>query len=193
MLPDELLDCFQDIVELQATASKKSRDSPINHEELSNMQASIESRLAPKPGVCKRADLIADCCRIAGLITCFLSFTDIWANALIPCRLSDLLRVRLQDSITDLDWIGRRDLQLWLLFTGSTVTTLGNGHMDGLDREWNDLLDSFHMQFTRLPRSEINKSHVESALNDFIYCDVLVERRSRIPAWSALEQSIIGS
>ena len=90
VLSEELLNCLQDIVDLQATFVKM-KSSAFDTGKLCGMQASIESRLGCEGPICKKVGPTAGCCRLAAFITCFLSFTDIWANFLIPCKLSDML------------------------------------------------------------------------------------------------------
>jgi hypothetical protein len=187
VLPQELLSCVEDILQLQATSSKTNKSS--YSYELSNMQASIESRLAFAQQVCKQAGPVAECCRIAIFITCFLSFTETWANPLIPCRLSDLLLTGLNDSLSSPVWINRRNLQVWLILTGSCATLLNNGCVENLEVKWADLSRLFPTSCSNLSPDEISAAWVESALQDFIYSEYLLQRRLSIPAWSALEMN----
>lgn len=78
MLSDELLNCIQDIVELQQIVLRMKHSS-IDRLELSNRQASIESRLEFEGRACKTLGPVAECCCVAALITCWLSFTEtVW-------------------------------------------------------------------------------------------------------------------
>jgi hypothetical protein len=188
VLPDELLNCLEDIAELQA-AVLEMRKSTIDRIALSNMQASIESRLAFEDSACKKMGVVAECCRVAALITCFLSFTDTWANALIPCRLSDILQTRLRTSIASPIWAGRRNLQIWIVLVGSYATVLNNGFVDDLHRKWTELSALFHAPSSGHPPEGFNAVCIESATQDFMYCSHLLERRLSVPAWAALELS----
>jgi hypothetical protein len=182
VLPQELLSCIEDILELQSAIFLMKKSS-INRIAISNMLADIESRLASE----SNTGPVAECCRIAALITCFLSFTDTWANALIPCRLSDLLRMHLHDSIENPAWCKRKNLQLWFILVGSSATVLNNGCVENLERKWTDLSIDLQAHSSRSSQDEFNAACVGSALTDFIYCDYLLQQRLIVPAWSSLE------
>lgn len=183
MITNEVLDCIQDIAELQHTV-QMMKQSSIDRMELSNMQASIESRLASQEASCEALGPVAECCRIAALITCFISFIETWSNPLVPCRLSDMLRVRLHESISDTAWLERRNLQLWLFLTGSYVTVLNSGFVDDLPQKWSALLAVLGIE---LVQSHYNATNMRSALDDFVYCNNLLQRRFEVTAWLDLE------
>jgi hypothetical protein len=172
-------------MELQAKILKL-KEPLINPLELSNMQASIESRLAFEEGNCKELGPIAECCRIALLIICFLSFTETWANSLIPCRLSDILRLCLSKSIEDPIWSKRRNIQTWFLFIGSSVTVLNVGYVENLSQKWTGLLNLFRTCYSELTTDELN-AIFRSAKQDFIYCDRLLPQQFSVSVWSEFE------
>lgn len=170
-LSEEILYCIEDIVELQATIQNMTKSS-VDRLQLSNMQASIESRLAFEAQACSDFNPIAGCCCIAALITCFLSFTQTWANPLIPCRLSKLLRERLKQSLHSLIWSKRRNLQIWLALVGSYASLLDNGQVDRLQESWNKLvIQVLGLRSERSVEQWLCESDMKSAQEDFIYCN----------------------
>lgn len=187
VLPIEVLDCIQDIIELQETLSNMKSTSSIDRLHLSNMQASIESRLASEETRCKNMSPVAECCRIAALILCFLSFAETWANPLIPCRLSDQLRVTLHESITDVAWVDRRDLQRWVVLVGSYTTSLNRGMVADLDSDWLALAGQLRTHGPMSFEGELKSHSVDSVLHEFVYCDGMVQERLNIPAWLVQE------
>ena len=184
ILSTELLECLEDILELQFTVGSM-RKSTFDRLHLSNMQASIESRLAFEKRACRNH--VAECCRIAALMTCFLSFTKTWANALVPCRLSDQLRKLLHSSMESPIWSRRRDLQIWLLLVGSSICITETAHVDDLQRKWRLLLDRFRLHSMVRIHEKPERSDLEGALSDFIYCESWMLQRNQVPGWSELE------
>ena len=189
ILPSELVDCIEDIVELQDTTLKVV-NSLVDRLTISDMQACIESRLAFASQACRDLGPVVECCRIATVMTCFLSFMDVWANALIPCKLSDLLRRRLEDSMTNAVWFQRRDLQVWLLLVGSGVTFLNQGHVHDLSQTWAVLLARFRLHCLSLPQLDLDRSCIHRALNDFIYFKDVQQRRLSVLGWSELDATL---
>ena len=189
VVPDHLLDCFEDIVELQA-AFLNSDVRPINFFNVDNMQASIESRLAYQGSTCKALGPIAECCRLAAYLTCFLSYTETWDNLLIPCRLSDRLRALLDYSLEQSAWVQHRALQAWLLLVGSCTATMDRGYVEGLKERWNELLKRFTKYCSNLPKSEMNTGILTSALEAFIYCNDWLRKRRDIRGWLDLELTL---
>lgn len=188
VIPGHLLDCFEDIMELQATFLSKDL-CPINFFHVDNMQASIESRLAYQGSACKALGPITECCRLAAYLTCFLSFTETWNNLLIPCRLSDRLRALLDNSLEHSAWAQHRALQTWLLLVGSRTATMDRGYVKGLKGRWSELLKRFTKYCSNLPKSEMNNEVLNSALEDFIYCDAWLRTPREIREWFDLELS----
>jgi hypothetical protein len=190
LLPRELLCCIEDIVELQTTIQEMKKSS-IDRTKISNMLADVESRLASEAQSCQDSGSVAECCRIAAFITCFLSFTETWANALIPCRLSDLLQKRLSESIENPIWSKRRNLQLWCILTGACVTFLNTGYLEGLEQDWINLSFGLRTHFLQHPEEEFDASDFDSALKDFIYSNCLLQQRMTVIAWSSLELGLL--
>jgi hypothetical protein len=174
--------CIEDVMELQAKILEM-KDPSINPLELSNMQASIESRLAFEEGNCNELGPIAECCRIALLFICFLSFTETWTNSLVPCRLSDILRLCLSKSIEDPIWSKRRNIQTWFLFIGSCVTVLNVGYVENLSQKWTGLLNVFRTCYSELIQDELN-AIFQSAKQDFIYYNHLLPQRFSVTVWN---------
>lgn len=179
ILPKDLVDCVMDITQLQSTV-QSAKDPMAKRILLSNMQASIESRLATCASDSSSA--IPRCCSLALLIVCFFSFTDTWGDALIPCRLSDMICVALQESITSLDWSGHRNLQMWCFLVGVTVVPLNDGYVQFLSQRWNELSQSVH------DLGVASSESTTSALQDFYYVESLMSQRMGVPAWAQLEK-----
>lgn len=186
VIPGHLLDCFEDIMELQATCLSNDL-RPINFFNVDNMQASIESRLACEGSACRALGPIAECCRLAAYLTCFLSFTETWNNLLIPCKISDKFRVLLDNSLEQSTWAQHRALQVWLLLVGSCTATMDRGYVKGLKARWNELLKRFTKYCSNLPKSEMNNEVLVSALEDFIYCGDWLRKRREMREWFVLE------
>jgi hypothetical protein len=181
VLPGDLIDCIKDITELQFTV-QSTKDQLAQRVLLSNMQASVESRLATCASDSPSA--ITQCCSLALLIISFFSFTDTWGNALIPCRLSDKLRAALQDSITSSEWSDHRSLQMWCFLVGSIVSPLNEGYVESLCQRWNELSEMVRELGVASSKS------ITSAFQDFFYIESLMNERLNVPAWAKLEKEI---
>ncbi|KAK5949527.1 hypothetical protein OHC33_009520 [Knufia fluminis] len=184
-----LLDCIEDIVELQEIILSNS-DRAVDFFKVDNMQASIESRLAYQCPTANALSLTAECCRLAAFITCFLSFTETWDNVLVPCKLSDKLHVLLYNSLEDPVWVQHRALQIWLLLVGSCTASLDHGHVEGLKGKWDETLDRFTKYSVKLLEPDMNKEALISALQDFIYCGDWLRKRQEVRGWVVLEMAL---
>ena len=151
------------------------------------MQASIESRLEFAGKACRNLGPVAECCRIAVFITCFLAYTDTWANPLVPCKMSQILHTKLYDSTYSSAWLHRRDLQMWLLLVGSSVSLRNKGQVEDLDKKWTDLLTRFRVYYSETASREIDRSCLARVLEDFIYFEGCKQQRWNLRAWGELE------
>jgi len=188
VIPQDMLDCIEDIVELQEILLNNS-DRPVDFFKVDNMQASIESRLASQGPAANALSPIAECCRLAAFMTCFLTCTETWGNALVPCKLSDKLHGLLYNSLESPVWVHHRALQIWLLLVGSCTASLDRGHVEGLRGKWNETLARFTRYSFSLPELEMNDA-LTSALEDFIYCGDWLRKRQEQREWFALEMAL---
>jgi hypothetical protein len=183
VLPDDLMDCIEDIVELQSqTIHYSSNDFHID-----DMQASIESRLAFQGRACRKFGVVAECCRLAAYICCYISFMETWASSFIPSRLSAMLLKLLSNSLNSSVWSLRHNLLLWLAFIGSCVAGLDRGHVDDLRAHYGRLLIRIHEVASSWPGAGTCGNPLQSALRDFVYCRNWLQCRMNIKEWFVLE------
>ena len=199
LIPDELLDCLQDIVELQSMM--KDQLYQRDHMLLDDMQASIESRLSFVGPECRLLGDMAEMIRLAAFICCYCCWTDMWDSNVIPSKVAKLLLRKLQSSIgtSELEassaeavnkgWRNRGDLLLWLVFVGAMVSQ-GNEFVAGLRKGYGKLIEQIS-QWVSGPGNEqmwsLETLHAIRA--DFLYCDGWMEKRSQLREWFVLEVS----
>jgi hypothetical protein len=179
VIPDNLLACYEDIVDLDAAVAGRLY---LNHS-IDDIQASIESRLANLANLCKDFNMAAECTRLAAYICCYTAYVEIWKNFLIPCRCSSLLLDALVSSFDDSIWVKRRDLQLWLILVGSCTARLDHGHLRELKSGYNTLIVRLVATVSTWPQAEIS---LQSALKDFIYTEAWFQHRKASREWSQL-------
>ncbi|KAK5070682.1 hypothetical protein LTR24_010618 [Lithohypha guttulata] len=189
VLPHGLLDCIEDIVELQEILLNNS-DRPVDFFKVDNMQASVESRLASQGPVANAQSPIAECCRLAAFMVCFLTCTETWNNVLVPCKLSDKLQGLVFNSLEDPVWVQHRALQIWLLLVGSCTASLDRGHVEGMKKKWNETLARFTRYLFKFPELDMNNEALTSALEDFIYCRDWLRKRQEVREWFVLETAL---
>ena len=191
ILPLTIRDCVEDILEMRETINALDLLQHANSLHIDNMLASIESRLGwgrPEYGP---PGSVAECVRLALLITCFLSFSEVWANSLIPSRLSENLLDRLTSSMQDVEWVSRRDMQLWCVLAGSSVTILEPCFVESLPQRWQRLLNEFRTSFKRSSSLEMNATSMTRALTVFVHCEWWISMRANIKGWLALESDLL--
>ena len=200
-LPCELLECVPDIVELQGLLRMRAvAHSPhyaIYHR-LENMQASIESRLELQGQSCKQLGVVTEAVRLALFMCCYCSWIEIWNDSLIPCRLAEklinlleptpLFSTRQSDSV----WLQHMDILLWLLLTTASVVKMDQGHVEGLKSRQRRLCMSARTSLKDCVVPDL-KHLLQSALQDFIYCNGWLTQRCSIKEWSDLEKTINAS
>ncbi|PON20359.1 hypothetical protein TGAM01_v210738 [Trichoderma gamsii] len=197
-LPNNLLACIVDIVELQATLCARNMpqtpQTPKFHK-LDAMQASIESRLAFQVHECRQYGVVAEAIRLAVFMCCYCSWTETWNDRLIPCRLAEMLLDHLEPTILlypkqlTTTWLQHVDILLWLLLVGSNVIMSERGDQLGLKSRQSCLINSVSSLFDTLCKNEgMNLGQqLQDGLTDFIYADVWLRQRSYIKEWSELE------
>jgi hypothetical protein len=179
VIPDNLLACYGDIVDLDAAVTDRQHPS----HSIDDIQASIESRLANLAELCKDFNVAAECARLAAYICCYTVYVEIWKNFLIPCRCSSLLLDALVSSFDDSIWIKRRDLQLWFVLVGSCTARLDHGHLRELKSGYSTLVMRLVATVSTWPQAELS---LQSALKDFIYTEVWIQHRQANREWSQL-------
>jgi hypothetical protein len=194
LLPDDLLDCLQDTVEMQTRM--KNPACRKNYMLLDNMQASIESRLSFQGTVCRLFGSFAEMVRLAAFICCYCSWTDTWESNVVPSKVAKLLLDRLEKSlnlecpkgaISTAQWHSRGDLLLWLVFVGSVVAQ-GKEFVVGLRESYARIIDLISNWVSQdLDGRMWSRSMLEAVRNDFLYCDVWRQRRLPSREWFVLE------
>jgi hypothetical protein len=193
MLPLELLECIQDIVEMQHADHACSVDTVVETEQgmiFDNMLASIEFRLMPPVDSGHPNYHAIECVRLAVLITCFLSCNKMWANNLVPCRFSQHLSRYMTHNLHDEAWNSRLDLQLWCIYVGAITTVLDPCPIDGLSEDWTAIIQHFHGDLDSISILDLNQRHMKSAVEGFVYCKGWSTARSKIPGWQELESVV---
>lgn len=194
-LPNDLLACIVDIVELQTTRNMpQTRQTPEFHK-LDAMQASIESRLAFQVQKCRQHGVVAEAIRLAVFMCCYCSWTETWNDRLIPCRLAEMLLDLLEPTILlypqqlATTWLQHVDILLWLLLVGSNVVMSARGDQPGLKSRQSCLINSVTSLFDTLRKYDgMNLGQrLKDSLTDFIYADVWLRQRLYIKEWSELE------
>ncbi len=199
--PYGLPECIADLEEFQAHLReyRKAQMRRSNqYVQLEPMQGSIESRLAFQAHACRRVGPLAEAARLAIYICAYCSWMDTWNDSLLPCRLAvkvfDFIDSILPPNLLDSKcaWHGRIDLTFWLIFISSSAAELDDGQVEGIKTRRNSMLKSISRMLPFLARdSQMDlKTILRGALNDFIYVDGWLERRSSIPLWHKLEVDI---
>ena len=183
VLPDDLMDCIEDIVELQSQTNHYAS----NDFHIDDMQASIESRLAFQGRACRTFGVVAECCRLAAYICCYVSFMETWANSFIPSRLSAMLLKLLSNSLGTSVWSLRHNLLLWLAFVGSRIADIDKGHVDDLRAQYGRLLVRIREEASSWQGVGTCGNPLRSALRDFVYCRNWLPWRMNTREWFVLE------
>lgn len=179
VIPDKLLTCYENIVDLDAAVVDKVHP----FRSVDDMQASIESRLANLADLCNAFNVAAECSRLAAYICCYTAYVEVWKNFLIPCRCASLLLDALVSSFDDMIWAKRRDLQLWFFLVGSCTARLDQGHLRGLKSGYNTLAMRLAATVSTWPHAQIS---LQIALKDFIYTEAWFEHQPANGEWSRL-------
>lgn len=189
VLPPVILDCVSDIVEMQALVASQEAGGPLKFDRMlvDDMQASIESRLAWDLPECPTLDPVAECVRLASLLTCFLTFNQTWPHSLVPAQLGRKLRDGLLDSMYDTDWLARRDLQLWCFFVGLNAMASRPTICNDARASWAEPVRLFQEDFIAFRQHSEDDHWTDRALTDFIYCDKWLQDRKKVWEWRVLE------
>lgn len=207
-LPDNLLECIQDILELQTAATNCHEERVRKYTQLDTMQADIESRLAFQADACRGFGPVATATRLAIFIVTYAAFTETWNSSYVPGRLAEQLLNILEPSLHQISgyeseeapdvWSSRRDLQLWLLFIGSSIAELDNGFAENIRHRYGQALRLYGQNVARAfwvdkdPAARekglgATTRMMQSALHDFLYPKCWYEQRLGIMEWFELE------
>lgn len=208
VLPDDLLDCIQDLVELQTAAAKCEVQGSARQTLLEPLQAHIESRLAFQTKPCESFGIVASSTRLALFIITYTSHMSTWDFSLIPGRIAEQL-IRLLESTlySDLQgsdrryccmWSSRHDLLLWLLLVGATAAAHDGGVIEGLGDRYTRAIGAYREKVVVGCWSEIEQKYqvqtpeelsstLRSTLEDFVLTAGWAERRLNVPGWFELE------
>lgn len=185
VIPDNLLVCYQDIVNLEAAVADKRRPS----QSVDDIQASIESRLADLVDLCEGSNMAAECARLAAHICCYTAYVEVWKNFLIPCPCALLLLDAPESSFDDKVWIKRRDLQLWLILVGSCTARLDYGHLKELKSGFDALVTRILTTVAAWPQAKVR---LQSALEGFAYTQTWFQHLHGNQEWVRLVDYIGG-
>ena len=200
-LPDGLLECIVDTVELQSFLRSETMALSSGHtpqDGADPMQALIESRLSSLAHACMDIGVVAEAVRLGVFMCCYCIWMETWNDSLVPCKLAAKLLDILEDTALfspqqpNSIWLQHMDLLLWLLLVGSTVVELDRGQVDGLRLRQSNLIDSV-LSATRFLGDFCAidlKRDLQFALHDFIYKDGWLQKRFFIKDWFKLEFSI---
>jgi hypothetical protein len=200
-LPDGLLGCIVDTVELQSfirleAMALSSRHT--THDQFDPMQTSIESRLASMAHACMDIGVVAEAVRLGVFMCYYCIWMETWNDSLIPCMLAAKLLDVLEPTALfgpqhpSNIWLQHMDLLLWLLLVGSSVVELDRGQVEGLRLRQSSLIDSI-LSAHRFPGDFCAmdlKRDLQVALHDFIYKDGWLQKRCFIKDWFKLEYFI---
>lgn len=208
VLPDGLLDCIRDLLELQAAAASGTDKGTKKHVRIEPLQADIESRLAFQAKAWEVFGVIACATRLAAFIITYTAYMDTWSFSLIPGRIAEqlvrLIEVSMWPTITSSDirsccaWCGRSDLLLWLLFIGASAAKDDGGAIEDLRDRYEQVLCSYRARGSTSSRPGVNcacrdqnpkmlSMTLRSALTDFVYPAGWVQRRYKIRMWAEFE------
>ncbi|OAL33384.1 hypothetical protein AYO20_07395 [Fonsecaea nubica] len=161
-----------------------------NRETIEDLQASIQSRLVFHEDSCKKMGQIAECCRWAVYIVCYMTSTPTWTSAFVPLRLAEKLLAHLDKSLgTDL-WRYRRDLFLWLLLVGMSVGNGRNCFAVELASRYQDFTDKVIEDVQKWDELRDGAKALNNVVKRFIYAQDWVAKRHLLPRWTDLEMSV---
>lgn len=196
ILSDEVLLCIREVVYLHTlSAMDTNTDNTNDGARIDHIQVSIESRLVFHEQACKRFGLVAECCRLATYIVCYVSHasSSAWNSSFVPLRLAEKILTHLEMTSASELWVGRRDLFLWFLLVGASVCRYGtNCFALALMPQYERLIARVFEEAKFWTDVDDDGSLVvQGALEGFIYAPDWVQNRHVIPNWVALEKLLL--
>ena len=171
VLPQSLLECISDTVEMQSLLHKKAAASMPHHTkhfEIDDLQGSLESRLAQQGTECQAYGPLTEAVRLGVFLCVYCSWVETWNCFLVPCRLGEELQKLLLALVTsheyeaDFFWANHLDLITWLYLLLKCVLKLDGGRNADLQLKQQFLADYV--------RSSIEYQQAwRRAVSDFLY------------------------
>ena len=185
-ISDVVLCCVREVLYLQNLITLESGDSA----SINDLQASIEARLVFHETTCKILGPIAECCRLGVYMVCYMSHANTWNSSFVPLRLAEKLLALLDITLSSDWWIFRRDLLLWLLLVGASVSNDDACFAEALGSQYQDFIKRVSGEAKTWPDLHEGIAPVQTALGGFIYSQDWVVRRQSIPHWAQLERAL---
>ncbi|OAP61400.1 hypothetical protein AYL99_03603 [Fonsecaea erecta] len=178
--------CIRNLLYLQELIAAGTAD----HQKIEGLQISIQSRLVFHEEGCKKVGLIAECCRLAVYIVCYMTNTPTWTSAFVPLRLAEKLLSHLDKSLGTELWRYRRDLFLWLLLVGMSVSKGRNCFATELASRYQEFIDKAIEDVQRWDEFKDGPKALHNVVKQFIYVQDWVAKRHLISRWTDLEMGV---
>ncbi len=185
-IPHDVILCIQDIASIQTTIATEAVE-PVA---VDNIRASIVSRLVLLQQPSQTLGPIAECCRLAAYIVCYVSYQAASKDYFIPVRLSEKLLLILDNTIPSDIWSCRRDLLLWLVFVGSSASRANLQSTCPIEPRYQDILERVLQWAKTWDDMQEGKLILETMKTGFVYADDWINQRYWIPYWADLERLI---
>ncbi|KIW27576.1 uncharacterized protein PV07_07305 [Cladophialophora immunda] len=186
VISGDVLLCIRSLLYLQELVATGTTD----REKITDLQTSIQSRLVFHEESCKKIGPIAECCRLAVYIVCYMTSIQTWTSAFVPLRLAEKLLAHLDKSLgTDL-WRYRRDLFLWLLLVGMSVGKGRNCFATELATRYQEFIDKAIDDVQKWDELKDGPKVLHNVVERFVYAQEWVAKRHLIPRWTDLEMSV---
>lgn len=191
MIPTILAECIVDLLDLQARHSNlQSQSFDLRYHQLDSMQASIELRLIQQAQACRLRGPVIEATRLSVLLCCYCSWTEIWNDDSIPCKIAGKLFDAIEPIVTtkSFDWFRETylDLMIWFLFVASSVVELDRSHLGKPRARRKQILSQATYAFGTSDTKAVNET-VDGALQDFVYCAHWRQTRLLISDWCTFE------
>ncbi|KIW89772.1 uncharacterized protein Z519_09929 [Cladophialophora bantiana CBS 173.52] len=186
VISNDVLLCIRNVLYLQELATAGTTDQ----NKMEDLQISIQSRLVFDEESCKKLGPLAECCRLAVYIVCYMTSTPTWRSAFVPLRLAERLLAYLDKSFaTDL-WRYRRDLFLWLLLVGMSVGRGRNCFAVELASRYQEFVDKVIEDVSNWDELKDGHKALHNVVRRFIYARDWVAKRHQISRWTDLEMGV---
>ncbi|KIX09446.1 uncharacterized protein Z518_00526 [Rhinocladiella mackenziei CBS 650.93] len=184
VISEDIISCICEIVHLQTLIAAETVDQTT----VNDLQTSIESRLIFPESPQQEPGPIAECCRISVYIVCYMSSTSTWNSSFVPLRLAEKLLVMLDESSNGDLWVSRRDLLLWLLLVGVSVSRGQNCFAAALTSQYQRLLTRTAQEAKCWVDVQHSDILLQAVTEGFIYAQHWVAERHTVPEWVQLEK-----
>ena len=178
--------CIQDIASIQRIIATEAVE-PVA---VDNIRALIASRLVLLQQPSQTLGPVAECCRLAACIVCYICYQAAWKDYFVSVRLSEKLLLVLDDTIPSDIWSCRPDLLLWLGFVGSSASRANLQSTCPTEPQYQDILERVLQWAETWDDRQEGKLILETMKAGFIYADNWINQRYMIPYWADLERLI---